>query len=385
MAEQLLSSQIDDITQCCICTDLYKTPKVLPCIHTFCLACIKTYTKDKDPGETATCPVCRQEFTIPAGGVTRLPGNFLIDKFLDLRKISTQEVLGLMCDLCADVHEADANKAATWQCINCAENLCNQCCKAHQRQKIGRTHKMVEIGNKETEHLLKVTPSFCEDHPDKLTELYCNDCRKVICYMCHVIQHKTHDCDDINKLADTFRDVLQIDIQNVSEKAKICKLKADSSEKQKEMFVKAIAQNETEIVKRAEDLTKKLSSFIQSQTGNLLQEVQSLKAKTLKEIVLNKDEITQELLMLDSYKRYASEVYDKATSSDICRVADDLHNRADQLNDMSLTDVMQSYRVRLVSSDNLESLLTSNIIGSIEVTNSPQQQTTIKNATGLFN
>ena len=103
-----------------------------------------------------------------------------------------------------------------------------------------------------------------------------------------------------------------------------------------------------------------------------------------KKIGLNKEEITRESLMLDSHKRYASEVCENATSSDICRVADDLHNRAVQLEDMSLIDIMQSYRVRLLSSDSLESLLTSNIVGSIEVTNRPKEATAIKHITGLF-
>ena len=34
---------------------------------------------------------------------------------------------------------------------------------------------------------------LCKTHPDKLIELYCNQCKDVICMMCFVVNHSTHD------------------------------------------------------------------------------------------------------------------------------------------------------------------------------------------------
>ena len=52
---------------------------------------------------------------------------------------------------------------------------------------------------------------------------------------------------------------------------------------------------------------------------------------------MTKEYNNREMLMLESFKRYLQEVKVKATSSDICRVAEDLHARVKQLQDMKLT------------------------------------------------
>ena len=46
--------------------------------------------------------------------------------------------------------------------------------------------------------------------------------------------------------------------------------------------------------------------------------------------------------MLQNFKRYSHEVKDKATSADSCRVAEDLHARVKQLQDMKLTCALLS-------------------------------------------
>ena len=109
-----LTEEVDDITRCCICTEFYTNPKVLPCVHTFCLKCLKTYTEDKDPGDNEVCPLCRQVFTIPDGGIALLPNNFLVDKLIEVKKLTSECISeqNLMCEICAESNEADPNKAA---------------------------------------------------------------------------------------------------------------------------------------------------------------------------------------------------------------------------------------------------------------------------------
>ena len=60
------------VKKCPICQDDIKDPRLLPCIHTFCLECLERYCKDKLPGDDAPCPECRQEFRIPKVGVAGL-------------------------------------------------------------------------------------------------------------------------------------------------------------------------------------------------------------------------------------------------------------------------------------------------------------------------
>ncbi|KAI5710797.1 hypothetical protein M8J75_011560 [Diaphorina citri] len=54
------------------------TPKLLPCSHTVCLHCLSRIaaSQTRETG-TLRCPICREQITIPRGGVAALPPSFL--------------------------------------------------------------------------------------------------------------------------------------------------------------------------------------------------------------------------------------------------------------------------------------------------------------------
>ena len=53
-------SQSPDELSCAVCTDLFKNPKLLHCMHSFCGECIDKMVKQEE-GKKATvvCPICR--------------------------------------------------------------------------------------------------------------------------------------------------------------------------------------------------------------------------------------------------------------------------------------------------------------------------------------
>jgi len=91
--KELVDKELADMTECSICKEVFTNPRVLPCIHTFCLKCLLNYGKDKRPGDRLPCPLCRKEFTIPDDGLSGTQNNFFMDNLLRLRKLSAgQEV-----------------------------------------------------------------------------------------------------------------------------------------------------------------------------------------------------------------------------------------------------------------------------------------------------
>ena len=53
---------------CAICLETYRRPKLLPCYHTFCQACLESLAPP--PAPTLACPTCRTNILIPPGGAT---------------------------------------------------------------------------------------------------------------------------------------------------------------------------------------------------------------------------------------------------------------------------------------------------------------------------
>src|ERR1051325_4946098 len=109
MAESsALLAELKDITECPICKESLTEPKVLPCIHTFCLKCLLTYGKDKKPGDMVPCPLCRNTFSIPLdGGFEKFPDNYFIKKLLQLSMLSVSDIKlnPRACELCAGIGE----------------------------------------------------------------------------------------------------------------------------------------------------------------------------------------------------------------------------------------------------------------------------------------
>lgn len=67
------------VPECPICfgsyDNVFKTPLLLPCKHTFCMECLSKLCVFQKEMETFCCPICRAKVTIPEGGVPQLPPN----------------------------------------------------------------------------------------------------------------------------------------------------------------------------------------------------------------------------------------------------------------------------------------------------------------------
>ena len=52
--------RLDDELTCPVCTEHFKEPKVLPCLHYYCKTCIADLIK-RAPNRPFNCPECRRE------------------------------------------------------------------------------------------------------------------------------------------------------------------------------------------------------------------------------------------------------------------------------------------------------------------------------------
>src|SRR6218665_2174159 len=123
-----LQEQLKDIIKCCICSETFTDPRILPCVHTFCMKCLEDVgsKSNKKPGQNMPCPLCKREFVIPLGGFTEtqksffLARNIEIGMSVDLSRSSSRQ----LCGACLK----DVNDPASATQAPLAEMFCAVCC-----------------------------------------------------------------------------------------------------------------------------------------------------------------------------------------------------------------------------------------------------------------
>jgi len=328
--------QLDDLVECSICTEVYCDPRSLPCIHSYCFKCIADWCKDKQPGDKIACPLCRLDFAIPDGGVGDIPKNFFIGKLLKIKELTNPEPEVKLCDICS-AGEENSDKTSAWVfCLQCQQNLCKACSKFHSRMKTTSTHTVVNLGGKASvdELYLMSSSTFCDKHQNKPIEIYCVDCKSVLCMMCHIEDHNTHKCSAAAKVAGDFRVSLTHDLQSMTAAVQRFDEQMKTLKSYRNVFVDRVKNVEREICERAE----RLKAMIDDEKQKLLADLCEIHANHEKQMDSLAQEITQVKSLLESLNKYCAELVKNGTASDVIREASNLHRRSEEL---SRTEVIE--------------------------------------------
>ena len=112
----MLLKEVKDATECSICTEIFTSPKMLPCFHTFCLKCIEQYGEDRREGDILKCPMCRGEFKVPVGGLSKLRSNFCLERLISTVSSAKKQ--------CCVTHPT---KEIEFYCQGCRVSICGAC------------------------------------------------------------------------------------------------------------------------------------------------------------------------------------------------------------------------------------------------------------------
>ena len=379
MAESIeMMKKINEITECSICTEVFSDPRVLPCIHTFCLQCLQKWSKHKRSGDQTSCPLCRKDFKMPAGGWADLPKNLIVIELLEakMKSSSKRKVTSNWCDMCSQLK--DDREAAEMFCLICRQYMCRLCSNTHSMQTFGKLHKVITIeSGLQYKDLLKMSVSFCTQHKDRVLELYCFDCKVTICLMCFVEEHKEHKYSQIEEVGKDFRKKLREDVDKVSGLKLEVSKQRENLEKRKEKVSENMRTIKGSIVKIGEDI----KCLVDSHTKSLMKELQAIEDKQLKEIASAEKMLEEETASVESFTTNCKELidkHDKGASYEIVRVGDEWHTKSNRLL-KSYTDKEHiSFTEIVFTSRDVEDLLKtsrSNLVGTIE--------TSIKHPPGL--
>ena len=79
---------IKDDLKCATCLELFQDPRSLPCLHTFCLECIK---RTINGSNTFKCPLCRAVHKLSEEKAELLPMDQYVVQELPLRRLQQSE------------------------------------------------------------------------------------------------------------------------------------------------------------------------------------------------------------------------------------------------------------------------------------------------------
>lgn len=196
MASNVVKALTEDFLHCSICINRFKDPKVLPCIHSFCLDCLEKYVL-RLKSNKLPCSTCRKVCDLTETGVKGLQTNFhlvnLAERMDLLERLDSSKSNTYTCDSC------EATDVVVY-CLECDFKLCTTCQSQHKKFPTLRSHTLVPIKEikkpKYQQALQNAKAPHCDLHPTESLRFYCKKCSKLICRDCTIVQHPKpdHEC-----------------------------------------------------------------------------------------------------------------------------------------------------------------------------------------------
>ncbi|GAA6219117.1 tripartite motif-containing protein 45 [Lates japonicus] len=291
---------------CNACKRLYREPKILPCLHTFCSDCIaqlepfsvSSRCRREDgsrsgeaveagdrPAVTVTvlCPDCDSEVDIPPSGPAGLSTDHLALDEVFLETLVTDGPLG--CDLCGE-------GSAESRCEVCSVNLCEFCCQAHRRQKRTASHSIQGLDELKSRGRL-CRPVLCSLHPGQELRLFCQPCDLPVCLECAATLHRDHHCcsthDVIDRHGDRIRELVTVRLRPRLERLEESLQKVEVSQEALHARVEATA-NEVRAFARG------YASAVEAHCLSLLRHLEELRVQRRNQLHLQRAQLQQALL-----------------------------------------------------------------------------------------
>ncbi|XP_061587208.1 tripartite motif-containing protein 16-like [Cololabis saira] len=279
---------------CLICLDLLNDPVTIPCGHSYCMKCIKTYWNEEKEREQPSCPHCRESFT-PRPVLVK--NTMLADLMEDLKKIGLQaaptdrcyaEAEDVVCDFCSG-----RKRKATKSCLCCLASYCENHLQPHHNVAPFKKHKLVDPSK-------NLQDNVCPRH-DEVMKMFCRTDQKCICYLCSLDEHKGHDT--VSAAAERTERQREMDVSRQQIQQGIQDREKDVKLLQQE--VEAIYQSADKTVKDSEEIFTELISLLQKRSSDVKQQIWSQQETEVRGIRELEDKLQQEITDL---KRRDSEM-----------------------------------------------------------------------------
>ncbi|XP_042266033.1 tripartite motif-containing protein 16-like [Thunnus maccoyii] len=280
--------QLDQETiSCSICLDLLKDPVTIPCGHSYCMSCIKSFWDGEDQRKIYSCPQCRQTFAPRPVLVKNTMFAALVEQ---LKKTGLQAAPADHCyagpeDVACDVCTGRKLKALK-SCLQCLASYCENHLQFHYESTTFKKHKLVDPSEKLQENI-------CSRH-DEVMKMFCRTDQQSICYLCSVDEHKSHDTvSAATERAERQRE-LEVSRQNIQQR--IQDIEKDVKLLQQE--VEAVSRSADKAVEDSEKIFTELIHLIQKGRSDVKQQIRSQQETEVSRVKELQEKLEQEITEL---------------------------------------------------------------------------------------
>ncbi|XP_070546419.1 tripartite motif-containing protein 2-like [Ptychodera flava] len=329
---KVLEEISEDFLCCTICLEQFKSPKILPCLHTFCEQCLVTLVAKTG---SLNCPECRQQYQLPVGGVPAIKGNFFMSNLIEIFKQRLESMQGtdIKCEACQE-------NTATHRCVECKNFLCNICLQAHGKLPLTRTHQLMTIGEyetaKSTSPVTLQAVEYCSVHPKNEIEFYCETCQVPVCSNCTIVKHRIpeHVHRDLKDAADEYLTKLKAMVDKL-------KVKEQEAEKNKTLakqihsdLTEQCSREERKVRMKAEEIIKK----IKREEQRLIDELKNNYKMKIKRAAVDIDEMELKHGNIKSACSYIETLMHHGNAAQLLSTKHDVDTRIQQLITMETTE-----------------------------------------------
>ncbi|XP_070547912.1 tripartite motif-containing protein 2-like [Ptychodera flava] len=315
----------EDFLCCTICLEQFKSPKILPCLHTFCEQCLVTLVEKTG---SLNCPECRQKYQLPVGGVPGIKGNFFMANLIEIfkQRLESRQGAELKCEGCQE-------NTATHRCIECKQYICVSCAKVHRNLSLTRTHKLMTI--EEFETVQSTSPvtlravEYCSVHNQNELKFYCETCQVPVCSDCTIVKHRIpeHLHRDLKDAADEYLTELKAAVDKL-------KVKEQEAEKNKTLakqihsdLTEQCSREERKVRMKAEEIIEK----IKREEQRLIDELKNNYKMKIKHAAVEIDEMELKHGNIKSTCSYIEMLMHHGNAAQLLSTKGDAGNRMQQL------------------------------------------------------
>ncbi|XP_039463620.1 tripartite motif-containing protein 16-like [Oreochromis aureus] len=281
-------NQMDQTKFCCsVCLDLLKDPVTIPCGHSYCMNCIKSFWDEEEKEKIYSCPQCRQTFTARP---VLVKNTMLADLVEELKKTGLQAAPADHCyagpeDVACDVCTGRKMKAFK-SCLVCLVSYCEKHVKLHYECPAFDKHKLVEPSKKLQENI-------CSRH-DEVMKMFCRTDQQSICYLCSVDEHKGHDTVSAAAERTERQRELEVSRQNIQQRIQ----DREKDVKLLQQEVEAINQSADQTVEHSEKIFTELIHLIQKRSSDVKQQIRSQQETEVSRVKELEEKLEQEITEL---------------------------------------------------------------------------------------